>query len=223
MSHLFILGPKYWSFSFSISPSNEYSGLISFRVDWFDLLTLKSLLQHHNLNLKASILWHSAFFMIQLSHLYMIPGKSFDYTDLLEKSLAAHSSILAWSIQWTEKPGGLQSQRVGHNWSSSAWHGTAWHTMTFSVCWKQLLKIVSVGWIANGTSLGTADIGSLAQPVGFSPRVPPGTGRGKAGWGGVGGWEGCASGGFPPTMILAEGGNSSHCWNSIQTCPPHLF
>ena len=62
--------PKYWSFSFSISPSNEYSGLISFRIDWFDLLavqgTLKSLLQHHSL--KASILWCSAFFMIQLSH-----------------------------------------------------------------------------------------------------------------------------------------------------------
>ena len=115
MGRLFVSGPKYWSFSFSISPSNEYSVLISFRVDWFDLLTLKSLLQHHNLPLKTSILWHSAFFMIQLSHLYMIPGKSFDYTDLLEKGLAARSSILAWSIQWTEKPGGLQSQSVGHN------------------------------------------------------------------------------------------------------------
>ena len=61
--------PKYWSFSFSISPSNEYSGLISFRMDWLDLLavqgTLKSLLQHHNS--KASILWRSAFFMVQLS------------------------------------------------------------------------------------------------------------------------------------------------------------
>ena len=65
--------PKYWSFSFSISPPNEYSGLISFRIDWFDLLTvqgtLKSLLQHHIL--KASILWCSAFFMVQLSHLYL--------------------------------------------------------------------------------------------------------------------------------------------------------
>ena len=61
--------PKYWSFSFSISPSNEYSGLISFRIDWFELLavqgTLKSLLQHHSS--KASIPWHSTFFMIQLS------------------------------------------------------------------------------------------------------------------------------------------------------------
>ena len=70
--------PKYWSFSFSINPSNEYSGLISFRIDWFDLLavqgTLKSLLQHHCS--KASILWCSAFFMVQLSHPYMTTGKT---------------------------------------------------------------------------------------------------------------------------------------------------
>ena len=70
--------PKYWSFSFSISPSNEYSVLISFRIDWFYLLavqeTLKSLLQHHSS--KASILWHSAFFMVQFSHLYMTIGKA---------------------------------------------------------------------------------------------------------------------------------------------------
>ena len=69
-SVLCIRWPKYWSFSFSISPSNEYSGLISFRVDWLDLLavqrTLKSLIQHHSS--KASILWYSAFFMVQLSH-----------------------------------------------------------------------------------------------------------------------------------------------------------
>ena len=69
--------PKYCSFSFSISPSNEYSGLISFRIDWFDFYavqrTLKFLLQHHSL--KASILWHSAFFMVQFSHLYMTTGK----------------------------------------------------------------------------------------------------------------------------------------------------
>ena len=74
--------PKYWSFSFSISPSSEYSGLISLRIDWFDLLavqgTLKSLLQHHSL--KASILWHSAFFMIQLSHPYMTTGKTIALT-----------------------------------------------------------------------------------------------------------------------------------------------
>ena len=72
-SVLHIRWPKYWSFSFSISPSNEYSGLISFRMDWLDLLavqgTLKSLLQHHSS--KASILWHSAFFIVQLSYSYM--------------------------------------------------------------------------------------------------------------------------------------------------------
>ena len=70
--------PKYWSFSFSISPSNEYSGLFSFRIDWFDLLavqgTLKSLLQHHSS--KASILQHSGFFRVQLSHPYMTTGKT---------------------------------------------------------------------------------------------------------------------------------------------------
>jgi len=69
---------KYWSFSFSISPSNEYSGLISFRMNWLDLLavqgTLKNLLQHHSS--KASILWHSAFFIVQLSHPYMATGKT---------------------------------------------------------------------------------------------------------------------------------------------------
>ena len=76
-SALCIRWPKYWSFSFSISPSNEYSGLISFRMDWLDLLavqgTLNSLLQHHNS--KASILQSSAFFIVQLSYPYMTTGK----------------------------------------------------------------------------------------------------------------------------------------------------
>ena len=79
---LLIRWPKYWSFSFSISPSNEYSGLISFRTDWFDLLavqgTLKSLLQHHSS--KASILRHSAFFLVQLSHPYVTTGKTIALT-----------------------------------------------------------------------------------------------------------------------------------------------
>ena len=74
--------PKYWSFTFSISPSNEYSGLISFRMGWLDLLavqgTLKSLLQHHSS--KASILKHSAFFIVQLSHPYMTAGKNIALT-----------------------------------------------------------------------------------------------------------------------------------------------
>ena len=77
-SVLCIRWPKYWSFSFSISSSSDYSGLISFRMDWLDLLavqgTLKSLLQHHSS--KASILWHSAYFVVQLSHLYVTTGKT---------------------------------------------------------------------------------------------------------------------------------------------------
>ena len=81
-SPLLIRWPKYWSFSFSISPSNEYSGLISFRIDWFDLLavqgTLKSFLQHHSS--KVSILRCSAFFIVQLSHPYMTTGKTIDLT-----------------------------------------------------------------------------------------------------------------------------------------------
>ena len=77
-SALPIRWPKYWSFSLSITPSNEHSGLISFRIDWFDILadqgTLKSLLQHHSS--KASVLWCSVFFMTQLSHLYITTGKT---------------------------------------------------------------------------------------------------------------------------------------------------
>ena len=81
-STLHMRWPEYWSFSFSISPSSEHSGLISFRMDWLDLLavqgTLKSLLQHHSL--KASIFWHSAFFTVQLSHPYMTTGKTITLT-----------------------------------------------------------------------------------------------------------------------------------------------
>ena len=82
LSVLCIRWPKYWSFSFSISPFNEYSGLISFKIDWCDLLaiqrTLKSLLHHHSS--KALILWHSAFFMVQFSHPYMTTGKTIALT-----------------------------------------------------------------------------------------------------------------------------------------------
>ena len=82
-SALHIRWPKYWRFDFSISPFNEYSRLISFRIDWFGLLaiqgTLKSLLQYHSL--KASIIWHSAFFIIQLSHPYMTTGKTIALID----------------------------------------------------------------------------------------------------------------------------------------------
>ena len=86
-SSLCIRWPEYWIFSFSITPSNEYSGLISFRIDWLDLLavrgTLKSLLQHYSL--KTSILWHSAFFTVQHSQQYVTTGcedHSLDYMDL---------------------------------------------------------------------------------------------------------------------------------------------
>ena len=133
--------PKYWRFSFSISPSSEYSGLISFRIGWLDLLavqgTLKSLLQHHSS--KASVLRHSAFFMVQLSHPYMTTGKtialirwifvgkamqetqvrSLGREDPLEKGMAIHSNILAWRIPWAEEPDGLQSvrsKRVRQDW-----------------------------------------------------------------------------------------------------------
>ena len=123
---LCIRWPKYWSFS--INPSNEYSGLISFRINWFDLLavqeTLRSLLQHHNL--KAPFLWHSAFFMVQHSHLYMTTGKTKALTRWTPNSKGVFFnmlsrrviSTLAWKIPWTEEPGRLQSmgsQRVGHD------------------------------------------------------------------------------------------------------------
>ena len=89
-SVLHIRWPKYWSFSFSIIPSNEYSGLTSFRIDWFDLLavqgTLKNLLQHHGS--KASILWHSVFLVVQLSHPHMTTGKSIALTRRTFKKLS---------------------------------------------------------------------------------------------------------------------------------------
>ena len=101
-SVLCIRWPKYWSFSFSISPSNEYSGLISFGMDWLDLLavqgTLKSLLQHHSS--KASILWRSAFFIVQLSHSYMTTGKT---TALTRQTFVSKVMplILICSLGWS--------------------------------------------------------------------------------------------------------------------------
>ena len=100
-SALQIRWPKYWSFSFHISPSNEHPGLISFRMDWLDLLavqgTFKSLLQHHSS--KASILLHSAFFMFQLSHPYMTTGKT---TALTRRTfLGKVMSLLLWETRVT--------------------------------------------------------------------------------------------------------------------------
>ena len=100
-SALHIRWPKYWSFSFSISPSNEYSGLISFRIDWLDLLAvqgaLKSLLQHYSS--KASILQCSAFFMVQLSQPYMTTGKTIAFTrrTFVGKVMSLFFSYLGWS------------------------------------------------------------------------------------------------------------------------------
>ena len=97
-SGLHIRWPKYWSFSFSISPSNEYSGLISFRMDWLDLLvvqeTLKSLLQHHSS--KASIFQCSAFFIVQLLNTYMTTGKTVTITiyTFISKAISPYISIL---------------------------------------------------------------------------------------------------------------------------------
>ena len=111
MSQLFASGGQSISFSFSISPSNEYSGLISFRMDWLDLLAaqgiLKSLLQHHSS--KASILWHSVFFIVQLSHPYMTTGKTIaltrqtfvgkDITHYHRNSNQNHSEVLSHTSQ----------------------------------------------------------------------------------------------------------------------------
>ena len=126
--------PKDWSFSFSISPSNEYSALIPFRMDWLDLLavrgTLKSLLQHHSS--KASILWHSAFFTDQLSHLYMITGKTTALTrqtfvgkvmslllNMLSKLVIAFlSRSKCLLISWLQSPSAVilepPQNKVGH-------------------------------------------------------------------------------------------------------------
>ena len=124
-SALHIRWPKYQSFlsfSSSTSPSSEYSGLISFRMDWLDLLavqgTLKSLLQH--CSSKASILWHLALFASLVAQLVKNPPvvretwvQSLGWEDPLEKGTATHSSILAWRIPWTVQSMGLQ--RVGHD------------------------------------------------------------------------------------------------------------
>ena len=101
---LLIRWPKYWSFSFNISPSNEYSGLISFRMDWLDLLavqgTLKSLLQHHSS--KSSILWRSAFFTVQISHPYLTAGKIIALTIYMDLCWQSNvSAFLKCCLGWS--------------------------------------------------------------------------------------------------------------------------
>ena len=112
-SALHIKWPKYWSFSFNISPSNEHSGLISFRMDWLDLLaaqgTLKSLLQH--LSSKASILWCSAFFKVQLSHPYMTTGKTIP---LIRWTFAGKVMSLFFNILFESFP--PSHQHIISNW-----------------------------------------------------------------------------------------------------------
>ena len=124
-SALRIRWPKYWSFSFSISPSNEHTGLISFGMDWLDLLTvqgtLKSLLQHHSS--KASILWCSAFFIVQLSHPYTTTGKTIALTKVMSQLFNMLSSILVITflprskhllIPWLQSPSAviLEPQKI---------------------------------------------------------------------------------------------------------------
>ena len=154
-STLPIRWPKYWSFSFSISFSNEYSGLTSFRVDWFILLvvqgTLKSLLHHHSS--KASILQHSAFFMVQLSHPYMTTGKNISFTrwtfgkvmsllfNMLSRLVIAfltrRKSLL---ISWLQSPSAViletKKNKVSHCFhcfpSYLPWSdGTGYHDLSF--------------------------------------------------------------------------------------------
>ena len=126
-SVLQIRWPKYWSFSFSISPSNEYSGLLSFRIDWFDLLvvqaTLRSLLQHHSS--KESVLQHSAIFMVKLSHPYMTIGKTVTLTrwTFVSKVMCVLFNILSrfviafLLISWLQSPSTMILEPKKRKWS----------------------------------------------------------------------------------------------------------
>ena len=151
-SVLHIRWPKYWSFSFSISPSNEYSGLISFRIDRFYLLavqgTLKSLLQHHSS--KASVLWRSAFFMVQLSHLHMTTGKTIALTrrTFVGKVMSLLFNMLSrlviaflprskrLLISWLQSPStsdsGAQENKVSH----------CFHCFPISLPWSDAMILV---------------------------------------------------------------------------------
>ena len=138
-SVLLIRWPKYWSLSFNISPSNEHSGLILFRMDWLDLLavqgTLKSLLQHHSS--KASILCHSALFIVQLSHPYMTTGKTI--------ALTRWTGKITWRRPWL--PGEYFYLENPMNWG--VWQTTV-HRITKS--WTQLKRLSmhahgTVSWV----------------------------------------------------------------------------
>ena len=133
-SALHIRWPKYWSVSFSISPSNEYSGLISFRIDWFDPLavqgTHKSIPQHHSL--KASILWRSAFFMVQFSHLYMTTGKTMRASLMVQmvKNLPAILETRVLSLGWEDPPGEGNGNPFQYSCLENSMDREAWRTIS---------------------------------------------------------------------------------------------
>ena len=121
-SVLCIRWPNDWSFRFSISPSNEYSGLISFRMDWLDFPAVQGTLKHllQQVSSKASILQCSAFFIVQLSHPYMTTGKTIALTRWASVGKVTDfvGKVVEWRIPWTEEPSRLWStgsHRVGHN------------------------------------------------------------------------------------------------------------
>ena len=163
---------KYWSFSFNISPSNEHRGLISFRMDWLDLLAfqgiLKSLLQHHSS--KASILWHSAFFIVQLSHPYMTTGKTIALTgSSVQFSLSVVSdSLQPHESQHTRPPCPSPTPWACSNSCPSGWwcHPTisssvipfSSHLQSFSASWSfQMSQLFTWG----GQSIGVSASASV--------------------------------------------------------------
>ena len=171
-SALRIRWPKYWSFSFNISPSNEYPGLIAFRMDWLDLLavqeTLKSLLQHHSS--KASILWCSAFFTVQLSHPYMTTGKTIDLTrqTFVDKVMSLLFNMLSRLVIWKDPDAGEdweQEEKGTAGWdgwmaSLTQWtwiwvnSGSWWYTGRPGVLWFMGLQRVGPMERLNWTELG---------------------------------------------------------------------
>ena len=149
-SILLIRWPKYWSFSFSISPSNENSGLICFRMDWLDLLavqgTLKSLLQHHSS--KASIFWHSAFFIVQLSHPYMTTGISHKFLNfkLSPKVRLIFHQFLVDLIKWSQSlPLTNKEEQSVHHTVQEGLSCNPLRLSTHIILWKGCRMIIARG------------------------------------------------------------------------------